>query len=86
MQLCSGGGQCALQRGVGAHLQRSAAPGHGGADGAIHGGVQRHGGLCVQRGAGAVLALGQLHRADVQAVLAAIKPVVAHQALGFHGG
>ncbi len=85
LQLRRRGGERALQRGMCAHPHGGGATGHGGAHRAVHGGVQRHGGLGLQRQPRGVLALGQLQAADVQAVLLPVKAVVAGQAPGFHG-
>ena len=77
-------GQRAPQRGVRAQLDGRSATGHSGAHRAVHRGVQRQGCLGLQCQPRVVLALGQLHAADVQSVLAPIKVVVARQAPGFH--
>ena len=85
LQLRGSGGQGAFECGVGLHLHAGAAAGYGLVHAAIHRGIERHGSLGVQGGAGGVLALGQCHIANGQMVLAPIKAVVTRQPQGFHG-
>ena len=65
---------------MGAHLQGRAAAGCGRVHRPVHRGLQRHGGLRVQRGARGVAALRERHALDVEPVLVSVKAVFAQQA------
>ena len=65
LQLCGGAGQGALQRGVRRQRQGLGGAGRSGEHLAVDGGLQLHGGAGLQRGLGAVVALGPIDAADL---------------------